>query len=126
MTKEDYFLQAEINIFGQPPACPLALIGHNMAISYLTPLIWEAEPVLRNPIARPPAHFITQMEKAFVFSSYGALRNLPKESMAALQECTESFRKRYEPLVEGLSRCALFASRKNITFYGRRKTNDNL
>jgi hypothetical protein len=99
MTREEYLLQAKTSIFGQPPACPLALIGHNMAVTYFTPLIWEAEPVLLK-MSKPPAYLITQMEKAFFFPSYSVLRNLPAESMATLKQCTKNFKNRYTPVME--------------------------
>lgn len=101
MQKQDLFAQAKETIFGRPPQCRIALIGYNVAVNYYTSLITEAEPVLQD-IVPPQRHFQTYMRNAFEFSSYGAFRQFPAESLAALKQCAENFRTRYEPLLERL------------------------
>lgn len=101
MQKQDLFAQAKEKIFGHPPKCRIALIGYNVAVNYYSSLIAEAEPVLQK-IAMPQRHFPTYMRNAFEFSSYGAFRQYPAESLATLRQCADNFRARYEPLLEGL------------------------
>lgn len=100
MYNHELFAQAKETIFGHPPQCRIALIGYNVAVNYYSSLIVEAEPVLQK-IAPPKRHFYTYLKNAFEFSSYGAFRQFPAESLAALKQCADNFRARYEPLLEG-------------------------
>ncbi len=101
MQKQDLFAQAKETIFGCPPKCRIALIGYNVAVNYFSSLIAEAEPVLQD-IVPPQRNFQTYMRNAFEFSSYGAFRQFPAESLAMLRQCADNFRARYEPLLERL------------------------
>jgi hypothetical protein len=101
MYKQELFAKAKESIFGQPPECRLAQIGYNIAVSYYSILIAEAEPVLQK-LEKPRTHFQIYLKNALEFSSYGAFRQFPPESLAVLNRCSENFRTRYEPLLEGL------------------------
>lgn len=101
MYKQEMFAKAKESIFGQPPECRLARIGYNIAVSYYSILIDEAEPILQN-LEPPKKHFRVYLKNAMLFSSYGAFRQFPPESLAALRRCSDNFCNRYGPLLKDL------------------------
>ncbi len=101
MIKEELFAHAKEDVFGIPPDCRKALIGYNMAINYFEYLVEEAEPVLQQIEA--PRHTLRMyLENGFRFSDYAALRNFPPETIQAIEDATNNFRERYEPLLRKL------------------------
>ena len=99
MRKEELFANAKAAIFGPEPSCKMAQVGRNMAVSYFSPIIEDAEAVLLD-MRVPHIGFETALQNAFTFSSD---ERFPEETQAAVQECADNFRSRYEPLLEELN-----------------------
>ena len=102
MTKEELFANAKAAVFGPVPACKMARIGRNMAISYYDVIIEDAEAVMLD-MRMPHNGFDVTLEKAFRFYNDFAMTAFPEETKAAIKSCNDNFRARYEMLLEELS-----------------------
>lgn len=101
MTKEELFANAKEAVFGPVPACKMARIGRNMAISYYGTIIEDAEAVMLD-MRMPHNGFDITLQKAFKFYSDLAMTAFPDETKAAIKACNDNFRARYKELLEEL------------------------
>lgn len=101
MNEEDLFAAAKLEIFGEEPTQPATKIGRNMAISYLGPIIRQAEAV-QIGVRMPDGILATTLRNAFTFSDEKVMDYFPPETQKAIAEYTSNFRARYEPLLKKL------------------------
>ena len=96
---DEFLAKAMDAVFGPVPESKMAKIGYNVAIGAFSRLIEEVEPVLQG-VAVPYMGIDTYLKNAFKVSEYDAIKEFPEEAYHVIRDCTERFRRRYEPLVE--------------------------
>lgn len=102
MDKEELFAAAKLDIFGETPECPMAKIGRRMAMGYFMPVLHDAESVMLD-MRVPHDSLVTTLQNAFTFSQESSFEAFPEKTKAALDECAEKFKARYEPLLQELT-----------------------
>ena len=102
MNKEELFAAAKDEIFGVSPACPMARVGRNMAISYFNPIIEDAEAVLLD-LRVPHSGFATTLLNACKFYDAMTETPFPPETIQAVKRCQDNFCARYDTLLKELS-----------------------